>query len=73
MPHGYSTRQAVNEVELHSALCAATKGYGNVIRFAERVGVDRNYIHGMLDGNRRVSAAVASALGFELRWVRVKK
>lgn len=70
MPHGYSIREAVNEQEVYSALAHATKGYGGVVRFADRIGVHRNYIHGMLNGNRRVSAAVAQALGYEIRWVR---
>jgi hypothetical protein len=70
MPHGYSVRQASNEQEVYQALVAATKGYGKVIRFAKQVGVDRNYIHGMIAGNRRVSVEVARWLGYELRWVK---
>ena len=73
MPHGYSTRQAVNESELYSALVHATKGYGGVIRFARNIGVDRAYIHGMIAGNRRVSNDVAQWLGYELRWMRKDK
>ena len=66
----YSTRQAVNEQEVYSALCAATKGYGGVVRFAKNIGVSRGHVHGMLGVSRRVSAEVADRLGFELRWAR---
>ena len=72
MAPSYSVRQAVNESEVYRALCAATKGYGGVVKFARRAGVSREYIHGMLDGNRRVSVEAARWLGFELRWVRKK-
>lgn len=70
MPRGYSVREAVNESELHLALHAVVKGYGNLNRFARKVGVTRQYIEGMLYGNRRVSVDVARHLGYELRWVR---
>ena len=73
MPSGYSTRQAVNEQEVYQALRAATKGYGGVVRFARRVGLTTRYVHGMLDGNRRVSVEVAAKLGFELRWIKKDK
>jgi hypothetical protein len=73
MPHGYSIRQAENESELYSALAKATAGYGGVVRFARKVGVDRNYIHGMLAGSRRVSADVAGRLGYELVWRKREK
>ena len=72
MPRSHSVREAVNEQEVHDALSATTRGYGGVVRFARRVGVSREYIHGMLDGGRRVSVEVAGWLGFELRWVRKK-
>jgi hypothetical protein len=68
--HGYSTRQAVNEQEVYSALVAATKGYGGVVRFAGKVGVRREYVHQMISGSRRVSVEAARWLGWELRWVR---
>ena len=73
MAHGYSVRQAVNEQEVYSALCAATKGYGGVIRFALRVGISRKYIHGMLSGSSRISAEVAGKLGYKLMWMRCEK
>jgi hypothetical protein len=73
MPHGYSVREAVNEGEVHTALCAATKGYGGVVRFARRVGFTHEYVQGMLYGGQRMSAKVARALGYELRWVRVEQ
>lgn len=70
--HGraYSTRQAANEHQVYRALIEATRGYGGVVRFARRSGVSREYVHRMLDGKQRVSAEVASALGWELKWVR---
>ncbi len=70
MPRSHSVREAVNEHEVHTALRSATTGYGGVVRFARKIGVSREYLHGMLDGNRRVSAEVAGHLGFELRWVK---
>ena len=76
MPNrSYSVRDAVNEHEGHAALAAVTRGYGGVVRFAREHGLSREYVHGMLDGNRRVSVEAARWLGFELRWVRkqVKK
>jgi hypothetical protein len=73
MPHGYSVREATNEQELYSALVAATKGYGNLNRFANKVGITRQYIEGMISGNRRVSAEVARHLGYHLRWVKKEK
>ena len=68
--HSYSVRQAVNEDEVYSALAAATKGYGGVVRFARKAGLARPYVAGMLSGNRRVSAEVAGHLGFDLKWVK---
>jgi len=73
MPHGNSVRQALNEDEVHSALCAATHGYGNTVRFARRIGVSREYIRGMIYGGRRISVEVAGLLGYELRWVKKRK
>jgi len=70
MPHSHSVREAINEQEVHAVLAAATRGYGGVVRFARRVGISSKYVHGMLDGNRRVSVEVASKLGFDLRWVK---
>jgi hypothetical protein len=70
MPRGYSTRQATNESEVYQALVAATKGYGNVIRFAERVGIRSQSVHAMLDGGQRVSVEVARHLGYTLRWIK---
>ena len=67
-PH--SVREAVNEHEIHSALIAATAGYGNVIRFAKRLGLSRQYVNNMLYAGTRVSTQVAAALGYELRWVK---
>lgn len=71
MPHSYSVREAVNEAEIHQALTAATKGYGGVTRFAHRAGVTRQYVNNMLYAGARVSVAVARALGWELRWVKI--
>jgi hypothetical protein len=71
MPHSYSVREAVNEAEIHQALTAATKGYGGVIKFARRLGVSRQYVNNMLHAGARISTAVASRLGWELRWVRI--
>jgi hypothetical protein len=68
--HSYSVREAVNEGEVYTALSAATKGYGGVVRFAKRVGFTREYVQGMLYGGHRMSTRVAGALGWELRWVR---
>jgi len=73
MPRGYSVREAVNEGEVHSALCKATAGYGGVVKFARRVGFTREYVQGMLYGAQRMSARVARALGYELRWVKIEK
>ena len=73
MPHGYSVREATNENEVYSDLVAATRGHRGAARFARRVGLTPEYIHGMLDGNRRVSAQVAKSLGWELRWVKPKR
>ena len=70
MSPSYSVRQAVNEQEVQAALSAATKGYGGVVRFARKTGLTREYVHGMLDGSRRVSVEVAKWLGYELRWIR---
>jgi len=73
MPHGYSVREAVNESEVHQALCLATKGYGGLVRFVRRFGLCYKYVQGMLYGDRRMSVEVAGKLGYELRWVRVEK
>jgi hypothetical protein len=73
MPSSNSVRQASNEQEVYLALAAATKGYGGVVRFARRIGITREYVHGMLARNRRVSAEVAAWLGYELRWVKREK
>ena len=73
MPHGYSVREAVNEGEVHSALCRATAGYGGVVEFARRVGFTREYVQGMLYGPQRMSTKVAKALGYELRWVKIEQ
>jgi hypothetical protein len=73
MPHGYSVREAVNEGEVHSALCKVTAGYGGVVKFARRVGFTREYVQGMLYGSQRMSARVARTLGYELRWVKIEK
>jgi len=70
MSPGYSTREAVNEHEVYSALVEQTKGYSGVVRFARRVGFTREYVQRMLYGGNRVSARVAGVLGWELRWVR---
>lgn len=71
MPRGpYSVREAVNEHEVQAALLDATKGYGGVVRFAKRVGFSRHYVQTMLYGGGRISTRVASALGFQLMWVR---
>jgi DNA-binding phage protein len=69
-PQSYSVREAVNESEVIAALLDATKGYGGVVRFAKKVGFSRHYVQIMLYGGGRVSTRVASALGYELRWVR---
>ena len=73
MPHGHFHRQAANESEVYSALVSATRGYGALGRFVERHGLCYKFVQGMLYGNRRVSAGVAQALGYELRWVRIEK
>jgi len=75
MPHSrpHATRQAQNEDELYSALVQATKGYGGLVRFARRTGLDYKYLQMMLSGGRRVSAEVGAWLGWELRWVRKDK
>lgn len=70
MPRSHSVREAINENVLYAALRAATQGYGGVVRFARKVGISREYVHGMQAGNRRVSAEVAGKLGYELRWMR---
>ena len=72
-PQSYSVREAVNEHEVQAALLNATKGYGGVVRFAKRVGFSREYVQGMLYGGGRISTRVASALGFQLMWVRREK
>ena len=72
MPHGYSVREAVNESEVYQALVAATKGYGALVKFAQRTGIRYQYLQMMLTGSRRVSAEVAGKLGWELRWIRRK-
>lgn len=70
MPRGPSVREAVNEGEVKQALKQATAGYGNSQPFCDRLGLAREYVQGMVHGNRRVSVRVAEALGYELRWIK---
>jgi len=73
MPRGYSVRQAVNESAIYSALVHATKGYGGLVKFSRQTGVCYEYLQMMLCGSRRISVEVAGKLGWELRWVKVRK
>ena len=65
--------RAVNDEELLKALDERTKGHGNTRAFAEKAGYDPSHISSIKSGCQRVSMKVATALGFELRWVRVNK
>jgi len=73
MPRGHSVREAVNESEIFSALVHATKGYGGLVRFSRETGVGYEYLQMMLSGSRRISALVAGKLGYQLKWVKVRK
>jgi hypothetical protein len=45
-------------------------GYGNGKRLAEEFGVHPTYLRSAKSGNQPVTAKIAAALGWELRWAR---
>ena len=63
----------VNDDEVLETLDRRMAGYGNGERAARELGVESAHLRAMKSGSQAVSLKVAAGLGFELRWVRVKK
>ena len=63
----------VNDSEVLLELDRHMAGRGNGERTARELGVDSAHLRSMRSGNQAISLKVAAGLGFELRWVRVRK
>ena len=63
----------VNDDEVLETLDRRMAGYGNGERTARELGVESAHLRAMKSGSQAVSLKVAAGLGFELRWVRVRK
>jgi len=72
MPRTFHPRRPVNDEEVLAVLDRRMRGYGNGKRTALDLGVDYAHLRSMRAGAEPVTAKVAKALGFELRWVRRK-
>ncbi len=63
----------VNDDEVLQALDRRMAGHGNGERTARDLGVESSHLRSMRSGSQAISLKVGRGLGFELRWVRVKK
>lgn len=63
----------VNDSEVLAELDRRTAGYGNGWRTANQLGIEPSHLREIKSGRRNVSRKVAEGLGFELKWVRVKR
>ena len=63
----------INDSEVLAELDRRTQGYGSGERLARELGVESAHLRAMKSGAESVSKKVAAGLGFELRWIRVKK
>jgi hypothetical protein len=63
----------VNDDELLQELDRLTHGWGNGARLAALLKVQPAHLRGTKSGTESVSMKVAVGLGYELRWVKVRK
>ena len=61
---------AVNDDEVLADLDERTAGYGSGNKFAAELGMHPTALKSIKSGNQRMTARVAEALGWELKWVR---
>lgn len=60
----------INDEELHKILRTACREYGGQTRLAERVGIKRQYITKVFNGEKPISDDIARALGYKRMWVK---
>jgi hypothetical protein len=62
----------VNTEEVLVALDRRMAGYGNGIRLADELNMEPSRLHAIKSGAERMTQKVATGLGYELRWVKIK-